>query len=592
MIQACIDELQREAFDRRRGNVADYKRAMDVWKDTDKSDRGPRPDPPPPLEHFYTTDATTEAVTKILAEDGSCTPGVSVAHNELAGWIGSFDAYRAAADRTWWLTSWDGSAVKSERAGRETLYAPEPSVSVVGGIQPDRLPILVEEAGKRDGFIERMLFAYPVTSQSPWTEDVVRPETRRALVEAFRALRGAVPTTVHLDKEAKRLFVDWVNANAESQGRAAGLIKGYYVKLGNQLARICLILHCLARPESPGAALVDAATMQAAIDVVEYFRAHAHKTLAAFGAAASTSLPLSRAVLRILEAEDGAWIAQTEIHRRLGGRAKGDVLSAALDELTRTKQAESRTLPPAPQGGRSATEWRRAGGENPGTRDPSSCEFDEFDASTPSHEDDRRAPAPDPGVDASNSSNSQNPKASVPRAAKAKAAPAKAKDKRVVCGVEVLTLGCWTTPPEIFDPLHEEFGFGLDVCAEPETAKVGRYFTPADDGLTQPWDTEKPNWCNPPYSRGEIERWLGKAWKETKRGATTVALVPHDASTRWWGMWVRGLADGQDPTMRVEVRELAGRVRFLNPDTGQPAKSGYSKPCAIVVYRPAKEGDA
>ena len=39
------------------------------------------------------------------------------------------------------------------------------------------------------------------------------------------------------------------------------------------------------------------------------------------------------------------------------------------------------------------------------------------------------------------------------------------------------------TPPEIFDPLNERFGFNLDVCALPHNAKCERYFTPDDDGL-------------------------------------------------------------------------------------------------------------
>ena len=32
----------------------------------------------------------------------------------------------------------------------------------------------------------------------------------------------------------------------------------------------------------------------------------------------------------------------------------------------------------------------------------------------------------------------------------------------------------WATPPEVFDPLHAEFGFTLDPCATPATAKCSR----------------------------------------------------------------------------------------------------------------------
>ena len=58
----------------------------------------------------------------------------------------------------------------------------------------------------------------------------------------------------------------------------------------------------------------------------------------------------------------------------------------------------------------------------------------------------------------------------------------------------------WETPQELFDELDKEFHFDLDVCATPENAKCKRYYTPKQDGLSQPWDGTC--WCNPPYGRG------------------------------------------------------------------------------------------
>ena len=55
----------------------------------------------------------------------------------------------------------------------------------------------------------------------------------------------------------------------------------------------------------------------------------------------------------------------------------------------------------------------------------------------------------------------------------------------------------WETPPALFDALHAEFQFTLDVCALPSDAKCPQYFTPADDGLQQTW--AGVCWCNPPY---------------------------------------------------------------------------------------------
>jgi phage N-6-adenine-methyltransferase len=45
----------------------------------------------------------------------------------------------------------------------------------------------------------------------------------------------------------------------------------------------------------------------------------------------------------------------------------------------------------------------------------------------------------------------------------------------------------WETPWEFFSALDAVFHFTLDVCASHANAKCGRYFTKADDGLSQMW---------------------------------------------------------------------------------------------------------
>ena len=46
------------------------------------------------------------------------------------------------------------------------------------------------------------------------------------------------------------------------------------------------------------------------------------------------------------------------------------------------------------------------------------------------------------------------------------------------------------TPQDFFDFLNGIFRFDLDVCALPENAKCKRFYTPEDDGLSQPWGGE------------------------------------------------------------------------------------------------------
>jgi len=127
----------------------------------------------------------------------------------------------------------------------------------------------------------------------------------------------------------------------------------------------------------------------------------------------------------------------------------------------------------------------------------------------------------------------------------------------------------WATPQAAFDLLNDEFHFTLDPCATPHNAKCSRFFTQAEDGLSQDWKTEMV-FMNPPYGRA-IGRWMGKAHSAAQQGATVVCLVPARTDTRWW----------HEFAMRGELRFLRGRLKFGGAHNSAPF------PSAIVVFRPA-----
>lgn len=45
----------------------------------------------------------------------------------------------------------------------------------------------------------------------------------------------------------------------------------------------------------------------------------------------------------------------------------------------------------------------------------------------------------------------------------------------------------WSTPQQFFDQLNLEFKFTLDPCANDSNHKCEKYFTKANDGLSQNW---------------------------------------------------------------------------------------------------------
>ncbi len=126
----------------------------------------------------------------------------------------------------------------------------------------------------------------------------------------------------------------------------------------------------------------------------------------------------------------------------------------------------------------------------------------------------------------------------------------------------------WATPQDFFDVVNMEFGFTLDPCCTHENAKAPKFYTLAEDGLTQDWADEVV-WMNPPYGR-VIGDWMQKAYEASRKGATVVCLVPSRTDTRWW----------HDYAMKGEIRLLRGRLKFGGAKTNAPF------PSALVIFRP------
>jgi phage N-6-adenine-methyltransferase len=141
----------------------------------------------------------------------------------------------------------------------------------------------------------------------------------------------------------------------------------------------------------------------------------------------------------------------------------------------------------------------------------------------------------------------------------------------------------YVTPPEIFNPLNEEFCFELDAAAEDWNAKCKRYYTREDDGLSKPW--AKRTWCNPPYGK-DVGRWVEKAHREAVKGNISVLLLPSSTNTKWWHDYIWDSAR-HAPYRGVQVRFVKGRIPFLvRGSDGALVRAGNpSVNSVIVVFR-------
>lgn len=153
----------------------------------------------------------------------------------------------------------------------------------------------------------------------------------------------------------------------------------------------------------------------------------------------------------------------------------------------------------------------------------------------------------------------------------------------------------WTTPWPVIRALEPEFDFTLDVAACKLSTKAPKHYSEKDDAFTRDWLKDARGgdaWCNPPYALYNGKRvgdWVEKAWQESKRGLTTVLLLPMNKGDQ---DWYHDIA-----MLYAETRPVKGRIQFVDPVTGKPpivwskkqkkwVRNGNSQGSNIFIFGP------
>lgn len=230
--------------------VTERQQWLDLPKELQKTSSEPA------QRRHIVEDATIEALQVVLKDSPD---GILSAQDELSGWFGAMDKYSpgkgAAADRAFWLRAFNGGTYSVNRVSRGAVLLPNLSINLLGGIQPEPLLKLANDAVD-DGLIQRFLpvVLRPASAgkDAPAGEAVA---DYGVLVERLTRLRP-LSGVGNLSEPAPIRFGDGAMAIRERLERehvelvealesVSPKLAAHFGKFDGLFARLCLLWHCV-----------------------------------------------------------------------------------------------------------------------------------------------------------------------------------------------------------------------------------------------------------------------------------------------------------------------------------------------------------
>lgn len=303
---------------------------------------------PPLLRRCWVSDSTVETLVFRLRENPQ---GLLQFRDEMSGLICGMNQYKGGKgnDRQAYMELWNGDRYVCDRKSQDA-YAPlaveQPFFALLGCLQPDTLPLLRGKADRQanDGFPDRFLVVYPEPLPAvgddpdrnvlPQVRDDWHYIVRRLFTLGISSNSESDPTKfehaepIHFDGGARdewqaytwRLAHELNNPDIPDNPE----LRGVWSKLVGYGARIALIVQLLRWACGEAQCdRVDATSMQASADIVEWLKSHARKVLHAAGC--DDRVLRARAILTAISGyieSEKYTFKRWDLHRRVKSKSK------------------------------------------------------------------------------------------------------------------------------------------------------------------------------------------------------------------------------------------------------------------------------
>ena len=244
----------------------------------------------PSWQKFILSDFTPEALAEVHKINKR---GIGVYVDELAIWFKNFNRYHKGAEQEFWASVWSGTQINIDRKNGEPVLISLPFISVIGNIQPQILFELSKDSRAQNGFIDRILFAFPEGLQKNYLSDT---EIDTVIIDNWENIISNLlnlklqfhketfkpePTILKFTPEAFQLLKQWQKQNVDlCNSTENDTLAGIYGKFDIHVVRLSLILEMLRWACAGNEQIVQQVGIEAvngAIQLAKYFRATAEK---------------------------------------------------------------------------------------------------------------------------------------------------------------------------------------------------------------------------------------------------------------------------------------------------------------------------
>lgn len=252
----------------------------------------------PPARRLFKTNETSIQSMTVLQQQNE--RGLLVFRDELTGLLTRWDREDHADERAYYLEGWNGSGSYTDvKIGRGLTDAKNICISVLGGIQPDKLNRYLSQAikGNNDGLMQRLQLAVYPDIPKGWMLVDTHPDKLQkqrvydlisSLAEIDFVQFGASFNEYderpyfRYNQDAQQLFNDWLTTlqTQKLQEEDNPLMLEHLGKYRSLMPSLSLIFHCIAIADGKASDGISIESAKLAIDWCEYLESHARRIYA------------------------------------------------------------------------------------------------------------------------------------------------------------------------------------------------------------------------------------------------------------------------------------------------------------------------